>query len=163
MRRKGPQALQSLLEECLEPSLKAKGFASSAIHLRWPEIAGRELALWSEPVTLRWPTQAPGADRQAPKAGAILTIKVEGAFALDLQHQTAQVMQRVNSFFGWRCVDRIVLKQGPVRKAVDSKRRAKPVLSVQASRDLDTLLEPVENPALKAVLARLGVGVMGKR
>jgi hypothetical protein len=56
-----------------------------------------------------------------------------------------------------------VLKQGPVRKIAPPARRSKPVLSVEGSRALDQLLTDVENPELKAALARLGVGVMGKR
>ncbi len=162
-RRRGAQPLQSLLEECLEPSLRAKGFASSAIHLHWDEIVGAHLAPWSEPVSLRWPPRPPGMDPAKAKDGAVLTIKVEGAFALDLQHQTPQVIQRINGFFGWRCVERLMLKQGPVRKGEVAKRRAKPVLTVEGSRALDAMLEDVGSPDLKAALARLGVGVMGKR
>jgi hypothetical protein len=162
-RRKGAQPLQSLLEECLEPSLRAKGFASSAIHLHWGEIVGAQLAPWSEPVSLRWPPRAPGSDPAKAKDGATLTIKIEGAFALDLQHQTPQIINRINGFFGWCCVEKLVLKQGPVRKIAPPDRRSKPVLSVEGSRALDHLLTDVENPELKAALARLGVGVMGKR
>ena len=133
-RRKGAQPLQSLLEECLEPTLRAKGFASSAIHLHWHEIVGANLAPWSEPISLRWPPRAPGADPAKAKDGATLTIKIEGAFALDLQHQTPQIINRINGFFGWRCVEKLVLKQGPVRKVSPPGRRSKPVLSVESSR-----------------------------
>ncbi len=155
--------MQALLENCLEPSLKAKGFATSAIHLHWNDIVGAQLAPWSEPVTLRWPPRPPGADPEKARDGATLTVKVEGAFALDLQHQSPQVIQRINAFFGWRCVERLALKQGPVRKGEVSKRRPKPVLTPEASRVLDHLLVDVEHAGLKAALARLGVGVMGKR
>jgi hypothetical protein len=162
-RKKGAQTLQNLLDGCLEPTLKAKGFADSAIHMHWSEIAGAALAPWSEPISLKWPPRLPGADPEKAKGGATLTIKVEGAFALDVQHLTPQIIQRVNGFFGWRCVEKLVLKQGPVRKDVKPERRGKPVLTVDASQKLDALLGPVDNPALKAALARLGVGVMGKR
>ncbi len=162
-RRKGAQPLQALLEDCLEPSLKAKGFATSAIHLHWNDIVGANLAPWSEPVTLRWPPRPPGADPEKARDGATLTVKVEGAFALDLQHQAPQVIQRINAFFGWRCVERLALKQGPVRKGEATKRRPRPVLTAEGSRALDHLLVDVEHAGLKAALARLGVGVMGKR
>jgi hypothetical protein len=162
-RRKGAQTLRVLLDEALDATLKAKGFASSAIHLQWAEIVGRELAQWSEPVTLRWPPRPPGADPEKARDGATLTIKVEGAFALDLQHQTPQIIQRVNGFFGWRCVEKLVLKQGPVRKGLTNTKRRKPELSVDASKRLDQLIQPVDDPALKKALARLGVGVLGKR
>jgi hypothetical protein len=161
--RRGAQPLQSLLDECLEPSLKAKGFASSAIHLHWPEIAGAALSPWSEPVSLRWPPRPPGMDPEKAKDGAVLTIKVEGAFALELQHQIPLVIQRVNSFFGWRCVEKILLKQGPVRKGIEPEPKRRKQLTAETSRQLDSLLSPVSSPDLKAALARLGLGVMGKR
>ena len=162
-RKKGIQTLQTLLDGCLEPTLKAKGFADSTVHMHWSEIAGAALAPWSEPIALKWPPRSPGADPEKAKGGATLTIKVEGAFALDFQHLTPQIIQRVNGFFGWRCVEKLVLKQGPVRKNIKPEKPAKAVLTVDASRRLDVLLTPVDNPALKAALARLGVGVMGKR
>ena len=158
--KRGAQPLHALAEAALEPPLKARGFASAAIHSRWREIAGQELARWSEPVTLRWPPRLPGA--VAAKEGATLTIKVEGAFALDLQHRAPQIMERVNGFLGWRCVERLALKQGPVRKGEGPARRRRPELTVEASRRLDAVLAPVEDEGLKKALARLGVGVMGK-
>jgi hypothetical protein len=159
--RRGPQPLHGLAEAVLEPTLKARGFASAAIHRHWAEIAGAELAQWSEPVSLRWPPRPPGAAEDP--GGAALTVKVEGAFALDLQHRAPQVVERVNGFLGWRCVERLQLKQGPVRKGARPQRRGRSDLTVDASRRLDAMLAPVEDQGLKAALARLGVGVMGKR
>lgn len=159
--RRGAQPLHALAEAALAPTLKARGFASAAIHRHWAEIVGAELARWSEPVALRWPPKPPGAAEA--KEGATLTVKVEGAFALDLQHRAPQVVELANGFFGWRCVERLALKQGPVRKGDGAPRRRRPELSVEASRKLDAVLAPVEGEGLKAALARLGVGVMGKR
>ncbi len=159
--RRGAQPIAALLDNAIEPALKARGFASSAIHMHWPEIVGPELARWCEPASLRWPPRPPGAAET--KEGAVLTIRVEGAFALDLQHRAPQVVDRINGYFGWRCVERLAFKQGPVRKPKDPVRRPKPTLSVESSQRLDRLLEPVDSPALKAALARLGVGVLGRR
>ncbi len=159
--RRGAQPLSALLDNAIEPALKARGFASSAIHMHWAEIVGPELARWCEPASLRWPPRPPGAAEA--KEGATLTIRVEGAFALDLQHRAPQVVDRINGYFGWRCVERLAFKQGPVRKAQAPQKRAKPALSVESSQRLDRLLEPVDSPTLKAALARLGVGVLGRR
>jgi hypothetical protein len=162
-RRKGLQPIKALLEGCLEPTLKAKGFASSQIHLHWTEIAGAALAPWSEPVSLKWPPRTPGTDQDQAKSGATLTIKVEGAFALEMQHRAPQIIERVNGFFGWRCVEKVLLKQGPLSKRDHPKGRGKRELTADSSRELDGLLKDVGNPVLKASLARLGVGVMGRR
>jgi hypothetical protein len=160
---RGPLALAGLVDKSLSETLRAKGFADSSVHQHWTEIAGAHLAAWSEPVSLRWPHRGPGADPDAAREGAVLTVKVESAFALDLQHMTPQIVERVNRFIGWKCVTKLALKQGPVRKGKRAEPRRKPVLSADASRRLDALLEPVESDKLKAALQRLGIAVLGTR
>jgi hypothetical protein len=161
--RRGAQALAGLVDSSLSETLRAKGFADSSVHLRWAEIVGKGLAPWTEPVSLRWPSRPPGADPEQARGGAVLTVKVEGAFALDLQHMTPQVIERVNRFIGWRCVDKLALKQGPVRKGETPEPRRRAALTVEASRRLDAMLEPVESGKLKAALQKLGVAVLGTK
>ena len=55
-----------------------------------------------------------GADPDARPEPATLIVRVESAFALELQHLAPLVIERVNAHYGWRCVGRLVLKQGPV-------------------------------------------------
>jgi hypothetical protein len=160
--KQGLVPLQALVDGCLEPTLKAKGFANSAVHLHWGEIAGASLAPWSEPLSLKWPPVSPGADPEKRKGGATLTVKVEGAFALEMQHLAPQIIARANGFFGWRCVEKLVFKQGPVCKAEAPAVRQKRALSVADSKSLDEILSTVDDSPLKAALTRLGVGVMGR-
>ncbi|MGL4240753.1 MAG: DUF721 domain-containing protein [Beijerinckiaceae bacterium] len=161
--RKHAELLSGLVEKSLAETLRAKGFADSSVHSHWAEIAGAGLAPWSEPVSLRWPQRGPGSDPDRAREGAVLTVKVESAFALEMQHMTPQIVERVNRFIGWRCVEKLALKQGPVRKGERPEPRRKPVLTAEASRRLDAMLEPVESGALKAALQRLGVAVLGTK
>lgn len=161
--RKGAEQLAGLIDQSIAQTLKAKGLADSSVHHHWAEIAGAHLAPWSEPLSLRWPSRPPGADPETARAGATLTVKVESAFALEMQHMTPQIVERVNRFIGWRCVERLMLKQGPVRKGETAEPRRRRALTVEASRALDAMLEPMESSALKTALQRLGVAVMGTR
>jgi hypothetical protein len=151
------------VDDCLGPTLKAKGFSTSAITLNWSEIAGASLARWSEPATVKWPPRPPGASENDPKRGATLVVRVEGAFALEMQHMAPQIVQKVNGFLGWRCIEKLQLLQGPVRKSASATRRVKPVLDVDGSRRLDRALDGMEDGPLKTSLARLGVGVLGRK
>ena len=58
-----------------------------------------------------------GADPDARPEPATLVVRVESAFALELQHLAPLLIERINAHYGWRCVGRLVLKQGPVRAA----------------------------------------------
>jgi hypothetical protein len=160
---RGAQALAGLVDKSLSETLRAKGFADSSVHRHWAEIVGAHLAPWSEPVSLRWPHRGPGADPAGARDGAVLTVKVESAFALELQHMTPQIVERVNRFIGWKCVGKLALKQGPVRKEDRPQPRRKAVLTAEASRRLDAMLAPVEGDKLRAALQRLGVAVLGSR
>lgn len=85
------------------------GFSAVEIVTHWDEIVGPDLARRSLPVKLQWPRGA-GADAEP----ATLVVRVEGAYAIELQYAAPVVMARINTYFGWRCVGRIVLRQGPV-------------------------------------------------
>jgi hypothetical protein len=47
----------------------------------------------------------PWAAKTGPRAGT-LTVRVEGAFALELQHLGPLVIERINRHYGWACVGR---------------------------------------------------------
>src|ERR671917_746797 len=118
-----PSPLADFLNTCLGPSLAAQGFAASDVIVAWPEIVGERLAKYTQPLRIDWPRGA-ARDRDTRPEPATIVIRVESAFALDMQHLAPLVIERVNAHYGWRCVGRIVLKQGPVRREAPARRRA---------------------------------------
>ena len=160
--RHRPRPLAEFLDVCLSPSLAAQGFATSDIIMAWPEIVGDRLAAFSQPLKIEWKRKSPHADPAARPDPATLVVRVEGAFALEMQHMAPVVIERVNAYYGWRCIGKLVLKQGPVRR-LEKKKQASPVLGPEERKRLDGLLAPIEEDALKAALDRLGQAVVGSR
>jgi hypothetical protein len=105
-------SLAQALEGCIAPALRRQGFGEAEIVTDWPQIVGARLAAVSAPVRLVWPPTPP---RVAPDTArpATLCVRVEGAFALEMQHLAPLVLERVNARLGWRCVARLQLLQGP--------------------------------------------------
>ena len=97
----------------LERRLKAQGFASAEIIARWADIVGAEIAAHSEPMKINWP-RAVGDDAAEP---ATLVLRVEGPAALEIQHLSAVILERVNRFFGWQAIGRIALAPGAAAPA----------------------------------------------
>jgi len=157
---KPAQPLADLLEECLAPALRRRGFVSSDVLVNWEEIAGARLAARSEPLEIRWPRRPPQAAPDAPAEPATLIVRVEGAFALEFEYGTALLMERLNGHFGWRCIGRIIIKQGPVQVR-QAAQRSVPVLDEAGRRRLAEMTEGIE-PPLKAAVERLGEGVLGR-
>ena len=113
---------------CLGPSLARQGFATSDVIVAWPEIVGERLAAFTQPLKIEWKRKSPDADPEARPEPAVLVVRVESAFALEMQHLAPVVIERVNTHYGWRCIGRLVLKQGPVRRP-EKKRPPAPRLS----------------------------------
>lgn len=153
---KRPAPLAEMLEACLGPTLAKQGFSGSDVVVSWPEIVGERLATYSQPVKIEWPRR-PYPD--APTDPSTLVIRVESAFAIELQHLAPLIVERVNGFYGWRCVGRIVLKQGPVRqRTAAAPPRPEPGAAERA--EAAAAASAVETDELRAALERLGAEVL---
>lgn len=156
--RTGLKPISELVETCLQPVLAAQGFASSDIVTGWPEIVGERLSLYSRPVKIEWPRRrsytADGTEQQA----ATLVLRVESAFALEIQYMLPVLIERINARYGWHCIGKIVLKQGPVPKAqpLPPPRSIDPAMLEQAMGRVAS----IEDEGLRGALARLGAGIL---
>jgi len=150
-----PRPLSDLLGATLNETLKSQGFASAEIIARWPEIAGPEIAAHSEPIKIAWPRR--GEDETAEPA--TLVLRVEGPAALEIQHLSAVILDRVNRFFGWQAIGRIALRQAPLHRKERPASPPAPDPAV-AERIADGL--PIEDQALRQALGRLGAAIKRK-
>lgn len=141
--------LADLVGGALQSAFARQGFAAVDIVSHWEDIVGPELACRTEPLRLVWPR------RDDPFSTGTLTVRVEGPYAIELQHLAPVVIERVNRYFGWACVGRIAIRQGPVAR----KKRA-PDLPVEPPAEIVAAVEKslgeFEDEGLKAALARLG-------
>ena len=53
-------------------------------------------------------------------------LRVEGPVALEIQHLSGVIIEKVNRFFGWRAVGRIQIRQAPLRRRGPKVRPARP-------------------------------------
>src|ERR1700731_5126288 len=110
-----PRPLAEVLRKTLSDAFAKQGFASVELVTRWPEIVGAEIAAHSQPEKIQWP-RTPQA-RNAPQPGTLL-LRVEGPAAVEIQHLSGVILERVNQFFGWQAVGNVRLRQGaPSRRA----------------------------------------------
>ena len=156
-----PKPLADLIDVCLGPALAAQGFAASDVIVAWPEIVGERLAGFTQPLRIEWPRGA-ARDRDVRPEPATLIVRVESAFALEMQHLTPVIIERVNAHYGWRCVGRLILKQGPVKRA-QMPPEPKPALTAEDRRRVAEATAEVGESALREALERLGHAVVGVR
>jgi hypothetical protein len=153
--------LAELVDQCLAPVLAKQGFAASDVIVAWPEIVGERLAAYCEPVKMQWPRRV-AHTYDAPQEPATLVVLVEGAFAIELQHLAPLIIERVNARYGWRCVSRLSLKQGPVGRNRVVKREPPAPDAADIAQSAERVGE-VADAGLREALVRLGAGIMSRR
>lgn len=153
--------LADLVGQCIAPVLAAKGFASTDIIVAWPEIVGERLAAFCEPVKMQFPRRPAGAPDDAPEP-ATLIVRVEGAFALELQHLAPLIVERVNAHYGWRCVGRLSFRQGPLERNRDAPRRSFEPDAAALAQARERFCD-VQDEGLREALARLGAGIATRK
>ncbi len=160
--RKRPwsQPLADLVGGLIDPVLARQGFGESDIILHWDDIVGERLAAVSRPLQLKWPPRPPG--RTEPPEPATLIVRVESAFAIELQHRAEQVLARINAHLGWRCVGKLAFRQGPVEAPARNAARGKPPAPA-ALQAAAAGLGAIEDEGLRAALARLGAHTASSR
>ena len=95
--------LAALLGRTIDEAFARQGFASRQLVTRWAEIAGSEIAEHSQPMKIQWQRPVEGQ----PQEPATLVLRVEGPMALEIQHSSDVIIERVNRFFGWAAIGRI--------------------------------------------------------
>jgi hypothetical protein len=144
--------LADLVRRTLADTFARQGFASTELVTHWNDIVGAEIAAHCEPMRIKWPR---GGDMEAPEP-ATLILRVEGPVAIEIQHLSPVILERVNRFFGWRAVGRLALRQAPLarRAAPPVRPPPDPELTARLAATLDVADEDLRN-----ALARLGAAI----
>lgn len=156
MSKPGPisaKPLSVLLGDVFADAYAKQGFAARELVTRWAEIAGTEIAAHSEPLKIQWPRPVEGQ----PQEPATLVLRVEGPMALEIQHASDVILQRVNRFFGWSAVGRLALRQAPLARR-DQPAAATAPDAAEVAKMAESLTS-VEDEELRAALARLGASI----
>jgi len=143
--RRGPQPLAQDAGALLKHHLSARGFAQVELVTRWSEIAGRGLAAHCFPYRLS----------EGGASGATLTLVADDRAALELQHQAPKLLDKLNSYFGRTVASKIKVVAGDIPRP-DAVTRKTLALSASEAQELERQASPVQDPALRDALTRLG-------
>lgn len=153
------KAVGSFVPTLTKKAFEKFGFGAAALITDWARIAGAELASYTMPDKLKWPrgAQEDGIhEDEGERRGATLILRVDPARALDVEYRARQIMDRINSYFGYRAVDTIRLVQTPIGAQPEQARKpnAPPAPAIP---------QVAADDPLAAALARLEQGVLRDR
>jgi hypothetical protein len=150
-----PRPIADLVGRALSDVFARQGFASVDLVTHWPEIVGDEIANLAEPLKIQWSREDPAQGAEP----ATLLLRVEGPAAIEIQHLTPVILERVNQFLGWKAIGRIRLRQAPNPKPAPVVRKPPPS-AAETAAVAATL--GMEEGGLRDALARLGAAVKRK-
>jgi hypothetical protein len=144
--------LRDLVGKVVGATFTRQGFASAELVTRWTEIVGAEIAAHSEPIKIQW-TRPPDGEEREP---GTLVLRVDGPAAIEIQHLTNVICERVNRFLGWRAIARVALRQAPLRRG---ERKAARITDPVATARVAATLPDIVDDDLRQALARLGAAI----
>jgi hypothetical protein len=151
MRRGGGlRRLPDLLGKVLDPASRRRGLAEAGVLTDWPSIVGEVLAARCQPVKLTASSRG---------HGGILHVHVAGSAALELQHSEPQLLERINSYFGYPAVARLRLIRAPLALPRPTRPTAPASLDAAARAEIEAVVQPIADDALRAALSGLGAAL----
>ncbi|TYC67638.1 DUF721 domain-containing protein [Stappia sp. BW2] len=160
---RGAKPLADLVGKAMTPVCRKRGFASVDIIAAWADIVGERYGTRVQPDRLIWPRQPERSDPEKPPEPATLVVHTDGATALMLSHDSAQVIERINTFYGWRAIGRIKILQKPVLVKQPVSKKPLRDLTQSEERQLEERLEGVENDRLRQALKKLGAQIIARQ
>jgi len=152
------QTLDKPFRELTQATFARYGFAYGDLLSQWAAIVGEPIARMCQPERITWPRQS-GEARQ--RLGGTLTIRAAPGMALDLQHDSPRLIERINAFYGYGAITAIRIRQAA---STPHKSSEKPVPALDPARAavLDSELAAIADETLRAALRRLGIGALSR-
>ena len=153
--RRYARPLADLANGLLAESFRKQGFASAELVTRWATIVGDDVSAYAEPLKIQWPR---GPEDEGSEPGT-LVLRVEGPAAIEIQHMSNVILERVNRYFGWQAIAKIAIRQAPLSRKPGKIDRSLDPAAVQKEAEQ---LPDIADENLRTALAKLGAAIKRK-
>ena len=140
-----PAPLGRLIPGIVAEAYTRRGFAEPALLTGWRVVVGDEAADRTVPLKISFP--------RGSRTAGTLHVRVEGAYATELQHNAPRIVERINGFYGYAAIGRLALHQGPVERTSGSRPVPEPTAGATPA------VEGIESPELREALRGFGAAI----
>jgi hypothetical protein len=159
----------SFVPRLTRPAFERYGFSAAALITDWATIVGADLARYTMPERLKWPKRVDWSvddvsetDRGRP--GATLILAVVAGRALDVEYRSAQLMERINAYFGYRAVASVrIVQVASIRPAAAEAPPAATGAAPHAPAKPREELAAITEPTLRTALERMAQGLVARK
>ena len=149
-RRGRVRTVGTILPRVAAKALGKRGLGEAQLAQHWAEIVGDRLAAATSPEKLSFP--------RGERRDGTLRLRVAPGIALEVQHSEPVLLERINGFFGYRALARLVLNQNWVPNQESRPRRRS--LRPDENEALERRVAPVADESLRGSLKRLGAAIL---
>tara|TARA_B100001564_G_scaffold249930_1_gene212283 strand:- start:49 stop:534 length:486 start_codon:yes stop_codon:yes gene_type:complete len=135
----GLRPFSSSIPKTLKKYLKKGGYNYSNIVDNWTSMVSKKISDSCYPVSVKM--------RKEMKNGTLILNVIHGK-ELEIEYAKNEIIDKINSFFGYNCINQISLKI--VQKKIDSTN--KKVIKLKNISQINQKIEKLENKQLKSSL-----------
>ncbi len=146
-----PKRIGFYSQGLVKPVFKARGLLEGKIISHWSQIVGEKFAQLSMAQRISFP--------KGSRKNGTLYVSVTSASAFLLEHAQDLIIERVNTFFGYKAVEKLKMIHDFSLPKIKENPQAPSELSRTDLKWLEDIVDQVEDSELKPFLEQLGKGI----
>jgi hypothetical protein len=152
----GLKPLARLVADIATPICQRAGFSQASIILDWDKIVSPAFSQFCQAIKVIFPAHK--------KSQGVLHVRVPSAMALAISYQTPQILERVNSYYGYQAIAKVTIHHGPlvVTPVPLSTRTIKEEINREQHAIVEAEVDVLPAGELKDALRSLGMRVLQK-
>jgi hypothetical protein len=148
-----PRSISATVEKITRPIFGKRGFGQGSMIANWENIVGNVLAGHTFPEQISYPRNQ--------RNNGTLHLRIDSpALALELQHVETQLLDRINTHFGYRAVANMRITQGVLPEKNNHNLTKKRKITLKEQNGLNKDLSIIDDPDLKDALQALGTEII---
>lgn len=152
--------LGDLMSRVLEDVVARRSGMTIDLISAWGEIAGPNYEGFTRAEKIHWPRQISDLD---PFQSGTLVVACDPSKAIFFQHETSQILERLNLFFGFEAIGKIKIVQKPVTAPKRTIRKVPDSLGEAQEAKLSKMMSHIEDDELRKKLEKFGRAVLYNR
>ena len=156
-----PQSIGDTLRKVNRNFSSKFGKIEFIIHSKWPDIVGSYFKIYSEPKNI---TRLPDYENDLGETiyKSHLNVNVAPAAALEFQHFKDTIIEKINSYFGYKAINDLRIQQNYLPKDEDFNKNKSKMMPVsrEESELISNEIESLQNNELKDSLMKLGKNIV---
>ena len=147
----GPARLGLFTQRLVKPVFKSRGLMEGKIITHWPQIVGEKFAHMSFAEKITFP--------KGKRSEGTLHLNVTSSGALLFQYAQDLILERVNTFFGYKALSKLRMIHGLTVQGEAKMPSPPKILTGEEKAWLEKQIEGIEDIELRAYLQKLGEAV----